>query len=870
MPYFSGSISEILFYHTSLSDSLRNIVDHYLLNKYAPPLNLGPDIYRTYSYCPVTLVPNAHFRHYLWSTGDTTATVTVDSPGLYHCLVEDFFGRTHRDTVYVFNTFSAPQLTDTTICHYDSATFISNVTGSYTFQWNDDPLLTGSTFMTGAAGPQWLQVTDTLGCSLSDTAMVTVNYFPDDASLGPDRRVCQYDHLTLQQGAAGAVSYLWSTAPADTLSYVVVHSPGTYTVTVTDTLGCVAVDSVDLLLKAIAPTAHFTTNATALCRYDTLLITDSSFTLDPYDVISQWSFTVEDTTYGHSGPHHHTFAAPGSYVVALSVTTDSGCVHETTLPVTVHPIPNVTFSPHTACEDNPVLFTRNDTTLTISDYLWYFNDPYSSHDTSTAPQPSYVYTQPGSYPVMLTLTTTEGCTNLDSAMVTVREGPKAGFYHLPPDACFGDDIYFVDTSLASAAHPVTGYLWDFGDNTTLSGSNSPVHYYTQPGTYPVVLTVTAATTGCYDTAVTYLTVHHNPVVAFSDTIYCVNDSITFTSQAAVASDTIATWYWEIPGTGTWHTRQITTLFPDSGAYGITHAATTPFGCSDTLKKSITVYPAPQAAFSFDPYYGAPPVTVQFFNATTGATNYLWDFGDGNTATMTNPSHLYSTTGVYAVTLQAANSYQCKSTATEYFYALMPEIDIEMISLTTHQHDDMIQPEVVFRNNSDYIINAVHLLAFLNGGNPVIETWEAASTADRMKPGDYKSYTFVSRFSLDPALNKNTDYLCVQSQVPGFPEDSNPENDQRCKVINSSFKVFDPYPNPATTGTTLDFIADYAGQATITLLDISGQDLGTLYDTYVEKGLNRLIISLPPLAGGIYIINLSYRDITINKKLTIID
>ena len=64
---------------------------------------------------------------------------------------------------------------------------------------------------------------------------------------------------------------------------------------------------------------------------------------------------------------------------------------------------------------------------------------------------------------------------------------------------------------------------------------------------------------------------------------------------------------------------------------------------------------PTAQFSANPTSGQAPVTVQFTDSSTGSpTSWTWDFGDGETSTMQNPSHSYGTAGVYTVTLVATN------------------------------------------------------------------------------------------------------------------------------------------------------------------------------------------------------------------------
>ena len=69
-----------------------------------------------------------------------------------------------------------------------------------------------------------------------------------------------------------------------------------------------------------------------------------------------------------------------------------------------------------------------------------------------------------------------------------------------------------------------------------------------------------------------------------------------------------------------------------------------------------------AAFTANPLSGTAPLLVSFTNQSTGATSYVWTFGDtnNNTAVTANPSHTYSTTGTYTVILTAMSGTCTKS------------------------------------------------------------------------------------------------------------------------------------------------------------------------------------------------------------------
>lgn len=79
-----------------------------------------------------------------------------------------------------------------------------------------------------------------------------------------------------------------------------------------------------------------------------------------------------------------------------------------------------------------------------------------------------------------------------------------------------------------------------------------------------------------------------------------------------------------------------------------------------------------ANFTGAPTNGSVPLLVAFTNLSTGATNYLWNFGDGNFSSATNPANTYVTPGTYSVTLTAVGASGTNSfTRTSYIIATNP-------------------------------------------------------------------------------------------------------------------------------------------------------------------------------------------------------
>ena len=80
--------------------------------------------------------------------------------------------------------------------------------------------------------------------------------------------------------------------------------------------------------------------------------------------------------------------------------------------------------------------------------------------------------------------------------------------------------------------------------------------------------------------------------------------------------------------------------------------------------TLTINPVPSAAFtsSSTDCLGDSTVFKDASTSTLSITSWLWNFGDGQTSTQQNPSHLYTASGTYSVTLTATNSGGCSSTS----------------------------------------------------------------------------------------------------------------------------------------------------------------------------------------------------------------
>jgi PKD repeat protein len=129
--------------------------------------------------------------------------------------------------------------------------------------------------------------------------------------------------------------------------------------------------------------------------------------------------------------------------------------------------------------------------------------------------------------------------------------------------------------------------------------------------------------------------------------------VTFTD---LSTSNPSTWVWDF-GDGTTGTGPNPDhVYRTTGVYDVTLTASNPYLTNARTKNQyITVLSIPRADFVADRTRGGAPMAVAFTDKSTNApTAWKWDFGDGASSTDQNPTHTYTSLGVYTVTLTASN------------------------------------------------------------------------------------------------------------------------------------------------------------------------------------------------------------------------
>lgn len=351
----------------------------------------------------------------------------------------------------------------------------------------------------------------------------------------------------------------------------------------------------------------------------------------------------------------HTYTNPGTYNVKLIATSDSGCVDSITQTVTIYALPVTDFSFDTVCLGNQTCFTDKSTVQgsTINGWQWVFGD---GSPVGTTQNPCHTYANPGSYNVTVVVTSADGCTGNASHTILVNDNPTADFSL--SSVCLADAASFTDKSTVSAG-AVTGWTWDFGDGAN-STSKNPTHKYANPGQYTVQL-IASAGTGCSDTITKPINVHPMPVADFNFTNVCDGNPLPLTDLSNINGGTITGYQWDFGDSQSGSNQNENHNYGGPGQYPVTLVITSDSGCTDTVTKTVEVYPMPQVDYT--PTSVCLGVTTQFTDKTNVpggmAQSWVWNFGDGSANQAgQNPTHTYNQSGQYTTSLIVTTAKGC--------------------------------------------------------------------------------------------------------------------------------------------------------------------------------------------------------------------
>jgi PKD repeat protein len=280
----------------------------------------------------------------------------------------------------------------------------------------------------------------------------------------------------------------------------------------------------------------------------------------------------------------------------------------------------------------------------------------------------HTYTQTGSYTITLASKDSLNCRDTASLRIYVSERPniKASFIDsiLNPSACntqvlFTDLSYVIDASCASTiCDSVVQWFWDFGNGTTSTNQHPKISVNNTQNLMLNVKLVTWSAKGLKDSVLKAVTIPAGTPISKPGFTYSVNDlSLTTTNTSSVGTSSYI-WQWTSGSADTavngYH------VYSSAANYAVklTRKDTTSKCESDTIRTIAIGNCNAKFGYIKDT---TNTFAITLLDSSSGSSlAYLWNWGDGASSTGATPSHDYTTSGRYLVTLTVTNT-NCSST-----------------------------------------------------------------------------------------------------------------------------------------------------------------------------------------------------------------
>ncbi len=376
--------------------------------------------------------------------------------------------------------------------------------------------------------------------------------------------------------------------------------------------------------------------------------------------ISSWFWNFGNGFTSTLANPNTSYSSAGNYTVSLIATASTGCKDTMTRLIHINDSPVSNFSYLFNCAIDSVFFTNTSTILSgaFASWSWDFGDATSS----SAQNPVHNYAAGGSFITSLTAVSDSGCTHTFIDTIFLNK-PTAAFSS--STGCPGASINFIDSSYFSSA-TITGWQWYFGDGATSTLQN-PTHIYATSGIYVVSL-VASSSVSCADSIFQTIFIDSKPIVNYGADVLsgCVPLLVSFSdsSSASIGSN----YYWDFGDGFTSSLQNATHIYSTGGTYTVKLIVTTSGGCSDSLisVSYINVYSLPVPNFSFAD--GCSGSITSFSDSSTvvggSITSWDWDFGDGSSSSLQNPTSIYSSTGTYSVNLIVISNQGCSDSVSQ--------------------------------------------------------------------------------------------------------------------------------------------------------------------------------------------------------------
>lgn len=392
------------------------------------------------------------------------------------------------------------------------------------------------------------------------------------------------------------------------------------------------------------------------CFGDTTVFTDAS-------TISNGTYTVNWTDGAggsFSNPYKTKYNSAGIKTMTLTVTSDNGCITDTTKQITITNPQIIKLNKADGCAGTvqQISSTNSMGLDSFAQYEWKINGATASTDSLF----SNLRNGKGVKKILLEVTSKNGCkiSKLDS--FTVFEAPKAAFN--VTEVCTKQNLLPTDMSTITSPSTIDNHKW-YVNGVLTSVDQNPTITTTSYGTKTIKL-ITTSNNNCKDSISKNVEVRPLPVGGFNFSNTCFGELTQFTSNASIPAGTISSTTWKIDNSNFTGLAPSYT-FPAAATYNVSQVTLSNYGCKDSIAKEVIINPLPVIDISLNSYIGCEPFDVMVINNSTVASgvisDYLWTWGDGQVSAGIANGHTYVNPNSYTIKVSATTDKGCKDSLT---------------------------------------------------------------------------------------------------------------------------------------------------------------------------------------------------------------
>ena len=363
--------------------------------------------------------------------------------------------------------------------------------------------------------------------------------------------------------------------------------------------------------------------------------------------------------------HTKTFFNPTeeliTYTTVLNVMNDHNCEASASVTFDVAPYLNAEFDMVLqGC--SPVDGQLINQSEGAASFIWNFNDGSAP---SNEANPSHVFVnttnEDQTFQVELVALSAYGCTDTVTVGVDVYPMPQAEFSVTPAVQTYPNTTVGINNNSMASSSAVQ--YWSFGDGDEVVADQPIFHTFDSWGTYNITLLVDNGI--CADAHTEQINIlSPNPVASFvGGGTGCAPLMVEFENN----SNHGAGYVWNFDDDHMTSEESPVHVFTRPGTYNVSLTVIGFEGQEEQVIHygAVEVFPSATAAFVNSPTEVIiPDQPVEFVNLSDDESiEFLWNFGDGQVSTVSDPIHFYTEPGIYDVTLTANNAFNCPTSYT---------------------------------------------------------------------------------------------------------------------------------------------------------------------------------------------------------------